>query len=276
MEYIDTHVHIWKYTEEEYGWIDENMETLRKDHLVGALNSESEVGKVTSKILVQARQTTQETDFLLEAARVSRDVVGVIGWIDLKSKILETDLEKFRDAPLLKGFRHILQTEPDSNLMLDSEFVDGVKKILKKDYIYEILIYPTQISKALEFLKSVGEGRLMLDHCAKPRIRDGKAFDEEWRRGIIELSKFPNLYCKLSGLLTEAKWNSWNIEMFRPYLETVLEYFGPDRIVWGSDWPVCKLSGSYDDTIRILDNCLQSEIKDNVFYKNAKLFYKLK
>ncbi len=247
---IDAHQHFWQYDPIRDTWIDETMGVLKKDFFPMDLKPVLDKNRVSGCVAVQADQSENETDFLLDIAHRNPFVKGVVGWVDLLSENVDERLSHFSNNPLFKGVRHIVQAEPEG-FMLRSDFQRGLAQLRTHNLTYDILIHSHQLQEARELVATFDEQPFILDHLAKPNIKEGHW--DTWNKNITELAKFPNVYCKLSGMVTEAVWNHWAIDDFKPYIETIFECFGPDRVIFGSDWPVCLLSGSYLETLTIVD-----------------------
>lgn len=243
---IDAHQHFWKYQPEEYGWIGPEMTCLRRDFLPANLQPLLRRAGFDGSLAVQARQTLQETAWLLELARAENSGIrGVVGWVPLTSESVRADLERFAsDQPLLKGVRHVVQDEPDDQFLLREDFNRGVSQLRAFGLVYDILIFERHLPAAIAFVDRHPNQVFVLDHIAKPRIAAGEK--EPWRKHIRALAERPNVYCKLSGLVTEADIRRPSYEALVPYMETVLEAFGPRRLLFGSDWPVCLLACPYE------------------------------
>jgi L-fuconolactonase len=272
---IDAHVHFWKYDKKRYDWIDDNMKILQKDYLPFHFMQTAERNEVTGCVAVQADSSELETLFLVELAKSHSFIRGVVGWVDLLSPNVEERIEYFKQFPVIKGYRHIVQSEPD-DFMYREDFRNGIRALQANAYTYDILIYPQQLEAAADLVKSFPEQAFVLDHCAKPVVR--KMEKDEWKQGIHKLAKYPNVYCKLSGLFTEAKWKNWSASDFYPYLEVVFEAFGTERLMFGSDWPVMLLSGIYVQWKSLLEKFMEhlnEDIKENIFFRNAERFYSL-
>lgn len=242
-ERIDAHHHLWRYTKEEYGWIGPGMEALARDFLSGDIENELKACGIAGTIVVQAQQTIVETDWLLSVTESSQVIRGVVGWAPLCSGELGRVLEKWSSQKKLKGLRHVIQDEPDCEFMLRQDFNAGVSALQGTGLVYDILIYERHLRAAIAFVDRHPEQVFVLDHVAKPRIKDGTM--EPWRSEIVELAKRENVYCKVSGMMTESNWRTWTAEDLRPYFEVALSAFGPKRLMFGSDWPVCLLAASY-------------------------------
>jgi L-fuconolactonase len=273
---IDAHQHFWRYDPDEYEWIDNSMSRLRRDFLPANLKAELDASGFDGAIAVQARQTLEETRWLLELAETSSHVLGVVGWVDLRSSEVRPQLAEFARNPKFLGVRHIVQSEPDDRFLLQLEFLRGIAALEECDLTYDILIYPLHLPVAAEFVKHFPRQRFVLDHLAKPLIKSGSL--QPWRRGIRELARHPNVLCKLSGLVTEADWKNWKPSDIKPYLDTAFECFGPERLMIGSDWPVCTVAASYSQVMNLVIEYLSQypdAVRDAVLGGNAANFWKL-
>jgi L-fuconolactonase len=239
---IDSHHHLWQFTTAEYGWIDASMGVLRRDFLPGDLELETSASGIDGTVAVQARQTLEETRWLLELAGQSELIQGVVGWAPIASEDFVQTLEGLRKNPLLKGLRHVVQGEP-AGFLDSAEFNRGIAAMRGTGLVYDVLIFARQLEEATRFVDRHPQQSFVLDHIAKPDIvHDG--FDA-WSKGIRELARRGNIVCKLSGMVTEADWKTWSPASLKPYYETVLEAFGPARMMMGSDWPVLNVACSY-------------------------------
>lgn len=274
---IDAHQHFWRYNPDEYGWIDDSMSRLRRDFMPSDLQPELERAGFDGCIAVQARQTIEETRWLLELAKHSEFILGVIGWVDLQSDDLHSQLQRLAANPKLLGVRHIVQGEPDDRFMLRPEFLRGVAALEEFGLTYDLLIYPRHLPVAAEFVKRFPQQRFVLDHLAKPYIRRQEI--EPWRSDLQRLAEFPNVYCKLSGLVTEADWRTWTAEQIAPYLKAAVECFGPGRLMIGSDWPVCRVAASYSQTLNVVIEFLDEypeRARDTILGGTAANFWRLR
>lgn len=274
---IDAHQHFWAYDPREYDWIDETMEPLRRNFLPADLKPELEREGFEGCVAVQARQSREETRWLLELAKCNPFIVGVVGWADLRSPRLRSDLESLTGNSNLVGLRHIVQSEPDDRFLLQPDFLRGISLLEEFDLAYDILIYPRHLPVATEFATRFPRQRFVLDHLAKPPIKSRSLFS--WENGIRDLASLPNVYCKLSGLITEADWQNWRPEQLKPYLDVAFDSFGAHRLMIGSDWPVCTLAGSYSRVMRVVKEYLakfSKEVNDAVLGGNAQAFWRLK
>jgi L-fuconolactonase len=273
---IDCHQHFWTYDPAEYGWIDESMATVRRDFQPHALLREMTAAGVEASVAVQARQTLEETRWLLELADRHPFIAGVVGWVDLQSAGVEAELERVSRHPRLAGLRHIVQGEPDGFLDRPA-FRRGVGCLEKYGLTYDILVYARQLPAAVSFARAFPRQRFVLDHLGKPDIR-GNGY-AEWRRHFAELAALPNVCCKLSGLVTEANWATWTPAQLRPYLDAALESFGPSRLMIGSDWPVCLVAAPYRDVIDLVRDAIDrysTDEQEKILGGTARDFFRLK
>jgi L-fuconolactonase len=247
---IDAHQHFWRYNDLEYGWITDDMAALRRDFLPDDVAAESDAAGFHGGIAVEARQTLEETAWLLELADRHDRILGVVGWFDLRSPQVTAQIERFAAHPKLCGVRHVVQDEADDAFVLRDDFLRGIAALARHDLAYDILVYPRQLPAACELVQRFPDQRFVLDHIAKPEIRQGRLGG--WAEGVRRLAAHPNVWCKASGMVTEADWRNWSADTFRPYLDVVFGAFGPERVMIGSDWPVCTLAGSYAEVTRIV------------------------
>ncbi|NCU03063.1 MAG: amidohydrolase family protein [Chitinophagaceae bacterium] len=275
MAIIDTHQHFWKYDPVNYSWINDEMQVIRKDFLPGDLAVVLKENKVQGCVAVQADQTETETDWLLELAAKNDFIKGVVGWVDLRSSNIEERLQHYQQFSKLKGFRHVLQGEEPS-FMLQKDFLNGISKLNQFGFAYDILIFPQHLEAALQLAKQFPQQRFVVDHVAKPTIKDGKI--DEWKAGMQQLAQHNHVYCKISGMVTEADWKTWTADQLKPYIDVVVESFGNDRIMFGSDWPVCLVASSYNKWLETVQHYFASfslEDQQKVFSSNAIKFYQL-
>ncbi len=275
MTIIDSHQHFWKYNPLVHDWINEEMAVIRKDFLPADLHPILQENNVSACIAVQADQSEKETDFLIQLAEQYPYIKGVVGWIDLRNKNVKDRLLHYQQTTIVKGFRHILQGEEPS-FMLQRDFVNGISALHEFGFTYDMLIFPNHLPTAIELVKRNPQQSFVIDHMAKPFIKDGLL--NEWRKNISLIAQFPNVHCKVSGLVTEANWQHWEKEDFTPYLDTIVESFGVNRLLYGSDWPVCLVAATYRKTMGLLLDYFSSfsiEEKEFIFGKNAIRFYQL-
>jgi len=273
---IDTHQHFWRYDPVQYGWIDGSMAALRRDAMPEESAREMVRAGFHACVAVQARQTFAETEWLLSLAGRHAFIAGVVGWVDLRADDARAWLKKAASNRRLVGVRHIVQSEPDDRFLLDPAFCRGIGLLEEFGLSYDILIYPRHLAVAAEFVARFPRQPFVLDHLAKPDIRSGRL--DGWERGLRELSQFPNVWCKLSGLVTEADWNSWRSAQLRPCLDVAFDCFGPERLMIGSDWPVCTVAADYVRTVGVVMEYLSGRPREQqiaVLGRNAQKFWRL-
>lgn len=277
MNRIDSHHHFWKYDPAEYGWIGPDMGVLRRDFLPDDLYGVKQANDIEGVVSVQARQTVEETEALLSFAEETSWIRGVVGWVPLAASDVQNVLETFADRPKLKGVRHVVQDEPDDRFLLREDFNRGITALKPFGLVYDILIYARQLSATIEFVDRHPDQSFVLDHIAKPTIQAAE-FDETWANLLRELAKRPHVSCKFSGVVTEVRDPEWTIETVRPYWDVALDAFGPTRLMYGSDWPVCLLESSYNqwvDCIATLVQELSSDEQLAFWSGNATRAYQL-
>jgi len=273
---IDAHQHFWKFDPGRDAWITDEMQVLRRDYLPEDLEPVYKQKKITGSVLVQADPSENENVFFLELAEKNPFILGVVGWIDLLSDKLEERLAYYQQFPLMKGFRHLLQGEPQRDMMLNPKFKRGIGLLNQYGFSFDLLIRHDQLGFTEKLVAAFPEQRFVIDHMAKPCIKQG--IIAEWKQAIKRFSLFDNVYCKISGLVTEADWEFWEEADFRPYIDTVVETFGTKRIMFGSDWPVCLLAGTYEEVKGVADNYLypfSKKEQSDFFGGNAIFFYHL-
>jgi L-fuconolactonase len=275
-ERIDAHHHLWRYTPQDYGWIDESMLQLQRDFLPQDLTAVIASAEIDGTIAVQARQTMQETRWLLDLADRCSAIRGVVGWAPIAGEDFPGVMEEFEHRPKLKGLRHVIQGEKDENYILREAFNSGIRSMLGSALVYDILIFERHLPQTIDFVTEHPNQIFVLDHIAKPLIRE--SILQPWATRIRELAQRENIYCKISGLVTEADWAAWTPESLRPYLDVVVESFGPHRLMSGSDWPVCLVASDYSRWFNVLhdyfDPFSQTE-KDAIFGATATEVYGL-
>lgn len=272
---IDAHQHFWYYDSENYAWIDDSMRAIQKDFLPADLEPILQKNGFDGCVLVQVNQTEQENHDFLKFAQLYDFIKGVVGWVDLRAENLNERLEYFKSFAKLKGFRHIVQGEP-VGFMQQESFVRGIRQLVNFDYTYDILIYPKQLKDALFLARECPDNKFVIDHIAKPDIKHKEI--SKWSNYIRQIAQHPNVFCKISGMVTEADWYNWKKEDFYIYLDLVLEFFGTDRIMYGSDWPVCLVAGTYEEQLSIVQSYFEKlsiTEKENLFGGNATRFYGL-
>jgi L-fuconolactonase len=268
---IDAHQHFWNYTPDEYGWIDRTMSLLRRDFGPQDVADLMDRNSIDGSVAVQARQSLEETEWLLDLADEHPRIQGVVGWVDLRAPDVAEQLDRFRGRPKLCGVRHILQAERDDRFMLGADFLRGIAAL--GDFVYDILILPRHLPVAAELVARFPKQRFVLDHLAKPNIREGEI--KQWEQDLRRLAQSPNLFCKASGLVTEADWSCWKPADLRPYLDVALDAFGPRRLLFGSDWPVCLVAAGYHEVVNVVADLLSSAHRRWVFGENAVRVYGL-
>lgn len=271
---IDSHQHFWIYNEQDYVWMSGQHKAIRKDFLPPDLKPLLEQNGLDGSIAVQARQSLRETEWLLTLAEQYPEIKGVVGWVDLCSPEIGEQLEKYGNHPRLKGVRHVVHDEPDDRFLLRKDFMKGIAALEKYGLTYDLLLFPKHLPYAAELVEKFPNQPFVLDHIAKPDIAN-KGMNP-WARDLAGLAAYPNVYCKLSGMVTEAKWGNWKEEDFKAYLDTVIQAFGLERVMIGSDWPVCTLSGTYEQTVNVVKHYLEAfteEEQSLVLGGNCARFY---
>ena len=246
---IDAHQHFWNYSAAEYPWIGSGLERLARDYLPSDLEPLLAADQIDGSVAVQARQSVEESLWLLALAKAHPLVKGVVGWVDLRSDRVGDDLHALAANPTFVGVRHVVQDEPDPRFVLGSDFGRGVRQLHQHGLTYDLLLYPNQLPAAIELVGLLPEQPFVVDHLAKPRIVAGEI--DSWERDIRAIARHDNVCCKVSGMVTEAVRRGWKRDDFTPYLDVVLEAFGPERLMFGSDWPVCLLAGEYAEVAAI-------------------------
>jgi L-fuconolactonase len=273
---LDTHQHFWKYDPTEYPWMQEGMESLKRDYLPAELAPLLAAEGIEGTVAVQARQTTEGNRWLLELADQNPFIKGVVGWVDLCDPKVDLLLEPLARHPKFRGVRHIVHDEQDDRFLMRRDFVRGIGRLSDYGFTYDLLLFPRHLPVACELVRLYPEQRFVLDHIAKPPIKDHVL--EPWAGGIRRLAEFPNVYCKVSGMVSEADWTGWKPADFRPYLDIVFECFGTKRLMAGSDWPVCTLAASYSAVMQIVGEYIARLSRDEqaaIWGGNPKSFYRL-
>lgn len=272
---IDSHQHFWIFDPVRDSWIDESMQRIQRDFLPEDLFLALNKNQFEGCVAVQADQTEAQTHFLLDLAKQNDFIKGVVGWVDLLDKNISERLEFFSDEKKLKGFRHVVQGEAD-DFMLRPDFRNGIEALKAFDYTYDILIFHRQLPAAIDLANRFPNQAFVLDHIAKPDIKSGDI--QSWKKNIAELAKTENVMCKISGMVTEANWKTWTADDLKPYLDVVFENFTPNRLLFGSDWPVCLGASEYDLLVKTLEDYMAQlpiEQQEMIWSGNAKKFYKL-
>jgi L-fuconolactonase len=270
---LDAHQHFWKFDPGQYSWIQPDW-PIRRDFLPDDLLPLLSQCGIEGCIAVEARQSLEETRWLLDLAKQHPFIKGVVGWVDLRSPNIAADLRQFAENPKLVGVRHVVQDEPDDRFMLRPEFMRGIAALAQFDLTYDILVKPRQLPAAIELVKSFPKQAFVIDHLAKPFIRQGTL--SPWSEQILEIARSLNVFCKVSGIVTEADWALWKPSDFDPYLDVVFDAFGPDRLMFGSDWPVCLLSAPYDRVFGLVEDRLarmKASQSQQILGENCERFY---
>ena len=273
---MDAHQHFWQYDPARHTWMDDKMTALKTDFLPLDLLPHLQNASLDGCMAVQADQSEDENAFLLSLAEKHDFIEGIVGWVDLCAENVEQQLDYYKQFSKMKGFRHILQDENQRDFMLRPDFLKGVAQLKKYNFTYDILIFTNQLAYTLDFIKLLPEQKFVIDHIAKPLIKEQIVGD--WKDSMIQIASFKNVYCKISGLVTDADWRGWRKEDFKVYLDIVVEAFGTDRIMYGSDWPVCQLAATYEEQLDIVKEYFSSfsQIEQEQFFGgNAVRFYHL-
>jgi L-fuconolactonase len=276
MSRIDAHQHFWKFDPIRDSWITDDMAVIQKDFMPEDLRPLLTANGIQGSVIVQSDQSEKENDFQLANAEKNDFIKGVVGWVDLQLDNVEDRLQQYTQFKKMKGFRHVLQGETDRALMLKPEFKRGIGLLEKFGFTYDILIFPDQLRYVKEFVAAFPSQAFVIDHIAKPYIKDKKI--EAWKKDIRAVADFENVYCKISGMVTEADWKKWKPTDFRPYLDVIVEAFGIKRIMFGSDWPVCLVAASYSEIVNIVKDYFSpfSQTEQDLFFgNNATSFYNL-
>ncbi|GAB2561730.1 amidohydrolase family protein [Spirosoma aerophilum] len=272
---VDAHQHFWHFDPVRDSWITDDMAIIQRDFLPADLEPVLAQNGIDGCVAVQASQTEDETMFLVRMAQTYDIVKGVVGWVDLQSEQLPNQLQSLSQYGQIKGYRHVAQAEPDDFLARPA-VMDGIRQLADFGLTYDILIYPTQLKAALQLVRSVPEVSFVIDHLAKPYIRKGEI--SRWSNFMAEIAKSSHVSCKLSGMVTEGDWQNWSKKDFFPYMDVIFENFGPDRILFGSDWPVCLVAADYTQVKTLVEDYVSNwgeEVRAKVFGGNAVSFYKL-
>ena len=272
---IDSHQHFWRYDAAQYPWIPQDS-PLHRDWLPNDLAPLLTASGLDGCVAVQARQTVEESRWLLELAERAPIIKGVVGWVDLRSESVGQQLAELADHPKFRGVRHVAQDEPDVNFLIGADFQRGIGALHQFGLTYDLLVFPKQLPAAIELVRKFPEQAFVLDHVAKPPVK--AATLSPWREQIRELAKAPNVLCKVSGLVTEADHTAWRPADFTPFLEVIFDAFGEDRLMFGSDWPVCLLAGSYERVFKLVEDYarpLPAGGRARLFGENATRFYGL-
>ncbi len=273
---IDAHQHFWKFDPVRDAWITKEMSVLQKDFLPDELKPILDKACVDGCVAVQADESEQENEFLLSLARDNFWIKGIVGWLNFTSENMGSRLEYYSQLPIIKGFRYILQANVKRDLMLSETFLQNIGLLQKRNYTYDILIFPDQLQYAVKLVEQFPKQKFILDHLGKPDLKTQDLSD--WTTNIEKLAQYENVYCKISGMVTESDWSSWRDADYQYVLDVVTKSFDVNRLMFGSDWPVCQLAASYNDAKRIVDKYFEAfpeEDRNKIFGGNAIQFYGL-
>lgn len=272
---IDSHQHFWKFDPVRDEWIDNSMSAIQRDFYPENLEVELLANGMAGSIAVQSDQSPAENEFHLDLARQHKFIRGIVGWVDFQAPDIRDQLARY-EGTAMKGFRHVLQGEKQRDFMLRPAFMKGIAELLAFGYTYDILIYPDQLAYAKQFVEAFPDQPFVIDHLAKPLIKDKKI--DSWKRDILAFSEYENVFCKISGMVTEAEWTGWKKQDFRPYIDTVVESFGVNRLMFGSDWPVCLVAARYPEVVDIVTQYFMTFSRmeqESIFGGTAMRFYNL-
>ena len=275
MNRIDAHQHFWKFDPVRDSWIDESMQKIQRDFLPEDLLPLLHENQFSGCVAVQASQTEDETNFLVNLTAKNDFIKGVVGWVDLRGVTIEERLNHFSSNKIIKGFRHVVQGEFD-DFMLRKDFQNGISALKQFNFTYDILIFHRQLPAAIELVNQFPDQPFVIDHIAKPNIKSGDILS--WEKEIQEISKAENVFCKISGMVTEADWKNWKTDDLKPYLDVIFENFSADKLMFGSDWPVLNVASDYAEVVKTLEDYIAQlpvENQNKIWYENAISFYKL-
>jgi L-fuconolactonase len=272
---IDAHQHFWKFDPVRDSWIDETMQNIQRDFLPEDLLPLLQENQFSGCVAVQASQSEDETNFLVNLAAKNHFIKGVVGWVDLRDVIIEERLHHFSSNKIIKGFRHVVQGESD-DFMLRKDFQNGIAALKQFKFTYDILIFYRQLPAAISLVNQFPDQPFVIDHIAKPDIKSGDIVS--WKKGIEEIAKNENVWCKISGMVTEADWKNWKTDDLKPYLDVVFENFSADKLMFGSDWPVSNVASDYTEVVKTLEDYMAQlavQNQNKIWHENAVSFYKL-
>ncbi|MBD0289422.1 MAG: amidohydrolase family protein [Flavisolibacter sp.] len=276
MKKIDAHQHFWKFDPVRDSWINDDMKVIQKDFLPEDLAPLLQRNGFAGSVVVQSDQSEEENAFQLQNAEKFDFIKGVVGWVNLRAENIEERLHYYSQFKKMKGFRHVLQGEPERDMMLQPAFMNGIKLLNRYGFTYDILIYQDQLQYIPSFVSSFSDQPFVIDHIAKPNIKEGQLTN--WKKDMAAVAQYENVYCKISGIVTEADWKNWEKAHFTPYLDAVVDAFGTDRLLFGSDWPVCLVAASYEEVVGIVEDyfsAFSKEEQEKLFALNATRFYNL-
>jgi L-fuconolactonase len=273
---IDSHQHFWHYDPAKHIWMDDRMKSIKRDFLPADLLPQLQKCGLDGCVAVQANQSEVENDFLLKLANENEFIKGIVGWVDLQADNITDRLSFYKQFTKIKGFRHVIHDEPDIDFMHRAGFMSGILQLKSFNYTYDLLIFPKHLPNTIELLKVFPNQAFVIDHIAKPNIKTGEI--DSWMLQMKKIASFENVHCKISGMVTEADWQNWKKEDFTKYLDTIVEAFGTNRIMYGSDWPVCTLAAKYEQQYNIVKDYFSKfspSEQDLFFGGNATKFYSL-
>ena len=272
---IDSHQHFWKFDPIRDSWIDDSMLKIQRDFLPNDLFPLLNENKFQGCVAVEAHQSEEQTNFLVDLASKNDFIKGVVGWVDLRNKNVSERLNHFSIHEKLKGFRHVVQGEAD-DFMLRNDFRNGIASLAAFDFTYDILIFHRQLPAAIDLVNRFPDQSFVVDHIAKPNIKSGDI--ASWEKNIKEIAKAENVWCKISGMVTEADWNNWQAADLRPFLDVIFENFSVDKLMFGSDWPVCNVAANYATVVKTLEDYISQlpvQEQNKIWHENATTFYNL-
>ena len=273
---VDSHQHFWQVGGFDYPWMTPEVDPLCRDYLPDMLTPVLQRNDVAETVLVQASNSIEETRWLLQLADANPFIAGVVGWIDLRGDDVGRQLDEFAAHAKFKGVRHLVESEPADDWLAQPRVIHGLRELASRGLSYDLLVHRRHLKYAKTAINECPELRFVINHLAKPPIARNEI--DEWARDLKPIASARNVWCKLSGLVTEASWTSWRVEDFIPYVNKALEYFGPRRMMFGSDWPVCSLAASYEQVLELFQTLLadlNEEERDGIFSKNAAEFYRI-
>lgn len=272
---IDSHQHFWKFDPVRDSWIDETMAVIQRDFIPEDLQPLLKENQFEGCVAVQASQSEEETHFLIDLASKNDFIKGIVGWVDLQNANIEERLRHFSAYKKVKGFRHVVQGEAD-DFMFGAAFRNGIKALKEFDFTYDILIFHRQLPAAISLVNDFPEQKFVIDHIAKPDIKSGDI--DSWKKNIEEIAKYDNVWCKISGMVTEADWKNWTPADLKPYLDVIFDNFSADKLMYGSDWPVLNVASDYNEVVKTLEDYISKysvEDQNKIWFENANLFYNL-
>lgn len=270
---IDSHQHFWKFNPVRDSWIDDSMQKIQRDFLPEDLLPLLQQNQFSGCVAVQASQSEEETNFLLDLASKNDFIKGIVGWVDLKASNIEERLHHFSSFKKIKGFRHVVQGEAD-DFMFRKDFRNGISALKQFNYTYDILIFHRQLPAAIDLVQYFPDQPFVIDHIAKPDIKSGDIIS--WKKRIEEIAKYENVSCKISGMVTEAHWNNWKPSDLKPYLDVIFENFAANKLMFGSDWPVLNVASNYSEVVKTLEDYISQlsvEDQNKIWLGNASSFY---